>query len=176
MKSHFPNVEASENWRETLVQGSDAEPIQAAAASLAISSRRLLVVDDDELIRQITVRALRGFGYGVDTAEDGAAAWRALQNRNYDLLLTDHNMPEVTGVELIHRIRSARMTLPVILMSGALPIQDLEPSLALAGVLLKPFSPAKLFVTVKTALSSHGDALQLSTVPASKRAPAHRGG
>jgi YesN/AraC family two-component response regulator len=57
----------------------------------------------------------------VDTAEDGEFGWEALQAKNYDLLITDNNMPKVSGLELVKKLRSARMALPVILASGAMP-------------------------------------------------------
>ena len=114
------------------------------------------MVDDDELVRQMSVRALLNFGYHVDTAEDGAAGWEALQSGNHDLLLTDHNMPRMSGIELVKKVRIARMTLPAILASGALPTEELErlPWLEFAAILAKPFSPQELLATVEKALSA----------------------
>jgi two-component system sensor histidine kinase and response regulator WspE len=108
------------------------------------------VVDDDISIRELSAAVLMPSGYQVDTAEDGAAGWEALHGNNYDLLITDHNMPRVSGVELVKKLRSARMALPVVLTSGALPTEELSrnPSLQLAATLLKPFSPDELLGTV----------------------------
>jgi two-component system, chemotaxis family, sensor histidine kinase and response regulator WspE len=64
-------------------------------------SPRILVVDDDISIRELSAAVLMPSGYQVDTAEDGAAGWEALHGNNYDLLITDHNMPRVSGVELV---------------------------------------------------------------------------
>jgi DNA-binding response OmpR family regulator len=96
-------------------------------------------------------------GYHVDAAEDGAAAWEALQLKAFNLLITDHNMPKLTGVELVKKLRSARMALPVILVTGTLPTAELNrnPGLQLAAMLLKPFSPDELVETVTNVLYAH---------------------
>lgn len=123
-------------------------------------AQRILVVDDDALVRRISARMLLGSGYQVDTAEDGIAGWEAIQAEPYDLLLTDHNMPKLTGLELAQKLWSARMALPVILVSGALPTEELEqhPWLKFSAVLAKPFSTEALLASVKAALSASDDA------------------
>jgi len=120
----------------------------------------ILLVDDDGEIRQLSAGALVPFGYRVDVAEDGAAAWKALHANSYDLLITDNNMPKVSGVELVKKLRSARMTLPVILMSGELPAAELDrnPWLQLAATVIKPFSGGQLLETVRQVLLSADDA------------------
>jgi len=97
---------------------------------------------------------LTRFGYETETAEDGAVAWEALLANGYDLLITDNNMPKVSGVELVKKLRSAHMMLPVVLASGTIPTEamDRDSSLQLAGMLLKPFTLDDLLVTVKKAL------------------------
>jgi DNA-binding response OmpR family regulator len=77
--------------------------------------RRILVADDDADIRQLSAEVLVRPGYEVDGAEDGAAAWKALHANNYGLLTTDHEMPKSSGLELVGKLRAARMTLQVIL-------------------------------------------------------------
>lgn len=105
-------------------------------------------------IRQLSTGVLVRSGYQVDAAEDGEAGWEALHANNYDLLITDNNMPRLSGLELVKKLRSARMTLPVILASGGLPIKEphwnqrLQP----AATLLKPFSPDQLLETAKEVL------------------------
>jgi DNA-binding response OmpR family regulator len=93
-------------------------------------------------------------GYGVDNAEDGAAGWEVLHANHFDLLITGHHMPRMSGLELVMKARSARMTLPIILATGALPEEELErhPWLQLATTLLKPFTPGQLLETVKRVL------------------------
>jgi two-component system chemotaxis response regulator CheY len=115
---------------------------------------RILVVDDDVDIRDFIDWVLTAYGYRADTTADSAGAWKALRARNYDLLITDHNMPKVTGIELVRALRSERMTLPVVLMSGTLPEEALvqNSSLQLAGTLLKPFTMEELVGTVTKVL------------------------
>jgi DNA-binding response OmpR family regulator len=90
------------------------------------------------------------WGYQVDAAEDGAEGWDALHTRSYDLLITDNNMPKISGVELVRKVRSARMALPVIMASGARPAEEL--GLQLEAILLKPFTGEQLLGEVKRVL------------------------
>src|SRR5579871_5959576 len=78
----------------------------------------ILVVDDDRHIREINAGVLIHLGYKVDTAFDGADAWTALKSASYNLLITDHKMPRMTGLELIKKLRSEGVDLAIILMSG----------------------------------------------------------
>ena len=118
------------------------------------SAPRILVVDDNEDIRQLNGEVLMESGYKVDLAQDGAVAWSALQLFDYDLLITDNNMPTVTGVELIKKLRSEDMTLPVVLMSGTMPTEEIQrhPWLQIQAMLLKPYSVSELVRTVEEVL------------------------
>lgn len=118
-------------------------------------SPRILVVDDDADIRRLNATLLRNAGFRVTTAEDGAAALAALYVDTYDLLLTDHNMPRLTGLELLNELHHAGRTLPTIMVSGN-PPEDLNryPWLEIAAVLLKPYAATDLPTTVRRVLSS----------------------
>ena len=115
---------------------------------------RILVVEDDDFFRQLNARVLLRSGYEVDTAEDGAAAWQSLSADRYDLLITDNNMPKVSGVELLKQLRSARMALPVIMATGTLPEEEFTrfPWLRPAATLLKPYTGEEMLRTVKKVL------------------------
>jgi DNA-binding response OmpR family regulator len=115
---------------------------------------RILVVDDDLLIRQLSAKALSHSGYRVDAAEDGAAAWEALSGADYDLVITDNDMPKVSGIELLEKLHTARIAVPVILASGQFPTEALHrrPWLRLAASLEKPFEVNKLVETVRAVL------------------------
>jgi two-component system chemotaxis response regulator CheY len=126
----------------------------ARTRSRAVLSNRILVVDDD-----IDTRLLYGFvltrtGYFVDVAEDGAAGWEAIQANRYNLLITEHDMPHLTGVELVKRLRAVRMAVPVVMAARRLPIEELaeDPSLQLAATLSKPFLADALLDTVRKVL------------------------
>ena len=138
-----------------------ARAVHSPTRSQTNPSSHILVVDDDGDIRQLNAGTLVGFGYRVDVAEDGAAAWKALQANRYDLLITDNKMPKVSGVELVKKLRSAGMTLPVVLASSAIPTEELErnPWLQLAATLEKPFSRGQLLETVREVLVAADDAI-----------------
>jgi len=118
--------------------------------------RRILVVDDEAAIRLFSSVVLRSSGYEVDAAEDGAAGWEALHAKDYDLLITDNQMPKVSGVELINWLHDAQMELPVIMASGSFPVDELtrNPALQLAAALAKPFSGDQLLKTVNEVLGA----------------------
>jgi CheY-like chemotaxis protein len=118
------------------------------------SPRRILVVDDDNDTRQLSVDVLAGSGYDVDAVMDGAAGWEALQANRYDLTITDNKMPKMTGLEMIEQLRSAHMTLPVIMATGHLPMVEFarRPWLKPDATLQRPFSNDDLLEAVKKVL------------------------
>lgn len=114
------------------------------------STRRILVVEDDEIIRAIVAHAIGQLGYQVDTAENGELGWEKLNAHNYDLLITDNNMPRLTGLELVQMLRSANLTLPVILASGG--TSQVDPALQITATLPKPFYTEQLVKLVQEVL------------------------
>jgi DNA-binding response OmpR family regulator len=130
------------------------EPPGASVPCRANSPYRILVVDEDSDLRLLYADVLAPPGYYVDAAEDGAAGWKALQVKNYNLLITEHSLPGLTGVELVKKLRAARMAVPVVLAAVRLPTYELarNPSLQLAATLLKPFAVDTLLDTVKKVL------------------------
>jgi DNA-binding response OmpR family regulator len=78
---------------------------------------RILLVDDDPDICQLNSKALLKHGYEVDVAEDGETGWAELQNNRYNLLITKNDLPKLTGVGLLKKVRSACMPLPVIMVT-----------------------------------------------------------
>ncbi len=114
------------------------------------SAKKILVVDDDRDIREMVARTVSRAGFSADTAQDGEEGWKAICMTPYDLIITDHEMPRLTGLSLIRRLRQLSHEPPCILISGYLP----EPESALKGILHssaylpKPFSPAALIEKV----------------------------
>jgi len=80
--------------------------------------RRILVCDDSRTVREALARMLAGEGYVVDQAGDGAEAWQMLGEVRYDLVVSDVEMPRLSGVELLGRVRAERAGLPVVLISS----------------------------------------------------------
>ena len=139
---------------------------QPNAACASAPRARILYVDDDPHMRSFGMLALARSGYHVDTAENGAEAWVALQNQDYHLLITDNQMPELTGLELIRKVWQARMTVPVILASGTVGVlpKDTLPWLECGALLAKPF-------TFEQLVSSVRDVLRAAVWPHSKAVP-----
>ncbi len=116
-------------------------------------SHRILVVDDDEDLRRLNVEILTSSGYRVDAAADGALALDSLRVNNYDLLLTDYDMPNVNGLSLIKKLRADHKTIPVILVSGTVPTKELShPWLQIDSTLPKPYTLDQLLSTVRKVL------------------------
>lgn len=115
---------------------------------------RVLLVDDDDAVREMAALMLRCAGYDVLTASDGLEAWELLRRSPVDLLITDHNMPRLTGLVLIARARAWRSDLPTILISGLLDPEDLHSAHrpAIDAMLMKPFGSARLLDTVAACL------------------------
>ena len=66
----------------------------------------MLVVDDSLTVRELERRLLEGEGYEVEVAVDGMEGWNALRLADYDLVLTDVDMPRMNGIELVRRIKA----------------------------------------------------------------------
>jgi len=83
--------------------------------------KRVLVVEDMESLRNWIVRRLSGCGFSVESAVNGREAWERLENGGrFDVIISDKNMPEMTGLELLTQVRGDIRTrgIPFILMSG----------------------------------------------------------
>ncbi|HEX3572524.1 MAG TPA: response regulator [Acidobacteriaceae bacterium] len=111
---------------------------------------RVLVVDDDEMSRELLSVLLEADGYAVDSADSGQAALAHLRSSSAppDLILSDMQMPGITGPALANEVRSIAGGSPVLLaMSGSQPAEE---SLShFDGFLLKPFKVDQLAETVK---------------------------
>jgi DNA-binding response OmpR family regulator len=125
-------------------------------SSGAVRKWKILVADDEDGIRCFASYALSFTGFDVDVVSDGEQAWDALTRGHYDLLITDHDMPRLTGMKLIERIRETGMRLPVILASGSLATACApdHPQLRISAVLSKPFTISELMKAVRLVLSS----------------------
>jgi len=136
----------------------ETTPIEEPAITIipdhANSPPRILVVDDDSDVRQLSVDVLADSGYEVEGVKDGAAGWDALQNNSYDLIITDNKMPRMTGIEMLERLYAAGMSLPVIMATRILPTHEFarKPWLTPDATLQKPFSNVDLLATVKNVL------------------------
>jgi DNA-binding NtrC family response regulator len=136
----------------------DTQPVKKANGPLLPGEvnlpHRILVADDDAYMRTLITGMLVDSGYHVDGVENGAVAWEMLQVNYYNLLITDNYMPKFTGVELLHKLHSTGISMPVILATGTVPQEEFarHPWLEPAATLLKPYTLAALLKTVKAVL------------------------
>ena len=110
---------------------------------------RILLIDDEEVVRRGMGRTLRTLGHDVVEVANGRDGLRALQEGGIDLVVTDINMPDTDGIEVIMAIRQSGVPTPVIAMSGGgkVPKDVLLDSAELLGAvacLAKPFELAEL--------------------------------
>ncbi len=131
-------------------EAGDAAAPAAARDRDRRSSRRLLVVEDDELNRSVVLRVLRGLGYRAEAVVDGVEALAALERERYSLVLMDCQMPELDGYETTRRLRRRERGtgrhLPVIAMTAHAMRGERERCFA-AGMddyVSKPFTEERL--------------------------------
>ena len=123
---------------------------------------RILVIDDDDEVRRGVVRMLDRMGHDVEQAADGRQAMVLFEADAPDLVITDINMPEMDGIEVINQLRQMQAGVPIIAMSGGgrMPKEILLSSAGLlgaVGTLEKPFLMADLTSAVEEALASGAD-------------------
>jgi two-component system C4-dicarboxylate transport response regulator DctD len=131
-------------------------PQRAGRPSGGGSRGTVLVVDDDAALRRMVHRWLTHAGYAVVEAADGASALRILLERGQrvDLVLTDMEMPALSGRELAAMLRTANVQTPLVLMSGNADRASESPPLPgepAMELLPKPFTPEQLLEALRHA-------------------------
>jgi len=110
---------------------------------------KFLIVDDFSTMRRIVRNLLKEAGYAnADEAEDGAAALQKLRNSSFDFVVTDINMPNMNGFELLNQIRAdaALKSLPVLMITAEARKEDIVMAAqsGASGYIVKPFTKATL--------------------------------
>jgi DNA-binding response OmpR family regulator len=138
---------------------------------------KLLVVEDDDRLRAVLVRRLKGTGFAVVGLATAAEAWGALQAGRFDLIILDPGLPDHDGTALVERLRREQDTTPVILVSGRTSWRDRVVGLD-AGAddyLSKPFSFEELLARIRTRLrrpaTDHNTIVGLEPAAARRSAP-----
>ncbi|GGI90286.1 hypothetical protein GCM10007973_28230 [Polymorphobacter multimanifer] len=131
-------------------------PPETVIAPPSLTGKRLLLVEDEEGVRQVLSRGLRARGLLVRAVGDAATALEALASGDaFDALLSDVMMPGIDGVELAARVRAARPKMAVLLMSGfAEPPLHRAAETAGIGFIAKPFSLAELMQALSDELTA----------------------
>ena len=98
---------------------SDAKEVNSVAFGSPLGSKTALLVDDEELVRVSTAEMLKDLGFTVIEAQSAEAAMGLIaEGTHFDVLITDHLMPRMSGTELAREVRTARSGVPVLLISG----------------------------------------------------------
>ncbi|WP_055557270.1 response regulator transcription factor [Streptomyces sp. NBRC 110028] len=137
---------------------------------------RILVVDDEPSVREATGRALRFEGYEVDSAEDGPAALRRVDEEPPDLVLLDVMMPGLDGLAVARRLRASGRTVPIMMVTGRGSVGDRIVGLdnGADDYLVKPYAVEELLARVRALLRRGRTAPSAppAAVPSPWRAPA----
>ncbi|MHC4975294.1 MAG: response regulator [Planctomycetota bacterium] len=117
----------------------------------------ILVIDDEPHITHVVALKLSNAGYDVLTAGDGEEGLDIARERTPDLIITDLQMPYLTGVELCHKLQEHHTTasIPVLVLTArgySLAPEDIEGT-TIRGMISKPFSPREILEQVQEALN-----------------------
>jgi DNA-binding response OmpR family regulator len=114
--------------------------------------RRILLAEDEEILRMLIADTLEDEDYLIDEAEDGQEALSSIAKNEYDLIILDYMMPVLTGLEVIKQVRADLKKQDVkILMLSAKSQKSEQDNVLKAGAnyfMAKPFSPSELLVKI----------------------------
>ncbi len=139
--------------KQTQLQPDPVGNTRAATQKISLPSQRLMVIDDDTMMHELIGDILKDSNLAVENHLNPNEALRAIMLKAPDVVLSDVNMPGLSGVELARQLKKMRSTyrMPVVLMSGQelsqLP-QELQ-QLEVEGFLTKPFTPMELVKTLQ---------------------------
>jgi DNA-binding response OmpR family regulator len=125
--------------------------------TVAVPAARLLVVDDEPMVREVVTRYLEQDGHTVTVVGDGAAALQALSGLPFDLVVLDLMLPHVDGLSVLAELRRGHST-PVIVLTARGEEEDRIRGLHLGAddYVVKPFSPRELVARVTSVLRRAG--------------------
>ncbi len=114
-------------------------------------AKKVLIVDDSEMVRNFHSYILRDAGFEVRTAGDGAEALEVFLQEGFDLIITDINMPNMDGLTFIRKVREIDQRVPIIIISTQDEAQDKQQGYnAGANIyLVKPTKPSVLVENIK---------------------------
>jgi len=118
--------------------------------------RRILVIDDEKLIRWTLRERLERAGYSVVEAEHGAAAFEAMRQEDFDLLLLDFKLPDTDGLEILKVAKERKPAPAVILMTAFASVQNAVEAMRLGAYdyVKKPFNLDELLLDVEKAIET----------------------
>lgn len=119
-----------------------------------MAEQNVLVVDDEEVIRDVCSQILSGEGYRVTTAASGKEALHLVSENEYDAVVTDIMMPDMSGLELLEVIKSTNMKVSTVVITGlgTFDMATQSDRLGAREFVVKPFTPDELSQAVRKAL------------------------
>jgi CheY-like chemotaxis protein len=118
-----------------------------------IQGARILLVDDNAVVRDMLVDLVGSLGYSADAASGGAEALALFDRNRYDIVLTDLLMPGMSGWEVLAGVRQRDPRMPVIIITGTPAIGDPRAALPGVAVLKKPVDVMLLDTMIKRMLN-----------------------
>ena len=130
-----------------------------AATTREQRTERILVVEDEDAIRDLVATALRFTGFPVSTVASGRAAIAEIRNERFDLLILDVNLPDIDGFEITRKIRADGNNVAVIFLTARDDLGDLKTGFTAGGddYLTKPFSLEELMLRIDAILRRTGN-------------------
>ncbi|HEX8872445.1 MAG TPA: sigma-54 dependent transcriptional regulator [Candidatus Acidoferrum sp.] len=121
-----------------------------------MAHKRILIVDDEKLVRWTLTQKCAEYGYESIEAENGEEAIRALQNENIDAILLDVHLPDMTGIEVLEKLKHAGETRSIIMMTADPQLDDVKAALRLGAYdfVSKPLHFDELSVTLQNAIEA----------------------
>jgi len=115
---------------------------------------RILVVDDELIVRQSLGNWLKEEGYGIDTADSGLDALNKFAKKNYDLIIADIKMPGMDGIELLERVKKKDAEIQVLVMTAYASIDTAVQAMRKGAFdyVVKPFDPENITQIIQRAL------------------------
>jgi DNA-binding NtrC family response regulator len=115
---------------------------------------KILVIDDEEIVRISCKKCLEPEGYDVSVAGTGIEGMKLAKENRYDLILTDLKMPDMDGMEFLVNIKETQHEVKVIMITGYSTVDHAEEAIRLGAhnYIEKPFTPDTLIAAVKDAL------------------------
>ncbi len=121
-----------------------------------MSGKKVLVVDDEIHIIHVVAIKLRNNGYEVVSADNGVEAFELACKEKPDIIVTDYQMPAMTGLQLVEKLRQCdeTKTVPVILLTARnfAVSKEQQEQLQISGCISKPFSPRELLRNIEDIL------------------------
>lgn len=116
--------------------------------------KRILIVDDEDDIRDLLEYDIRSSGYFVDTAKDGLEGLNKALNNSYDLILLDVMMPKMNGFDVCKNIRQAKLSIPVLMLTAKGTIEDKTSGFDCGAddYLVKPFDIQEVLLRIRVLL------------------------